>query len=51
MEKITCFRCDKEPEKRLLNGEYWCEQCGKSYSAAEVRAHLFERIKETEQRM
>jgi len=51
MKKIICFRCDKEPEKRLLNGEYWCKQCQRNYSAAEVRDHLFERIKEIERRM
>ncbi len=51
MKEITCFYCDNEPEKRLLNGEYWCEQCRKSFSAAELRAHLIERTKETEQRV
>lgn len=50
IKEINCFRCNKGPEKRLLNGEYWCEECNKSYSAAEVRAHLMESLKETEQR-
>ena len=48
MKDITCIRCDREPEKRLINGEYWCEQCGKSFTEAEVRANLIEKIKEIE---
>lgn len=51
MTEIVCFRCSTKPKKRLLNGEYWCGQCKKSYSAAEARAYFVERIKETEQRM
>ncbi len=51
MTEIVCFRCGKKPIKRLLNGEYWCGQCNKSYSAAETKAYFIERMKETEQRM
>ncbi|MFC1893730.1 tyrosine-type recombinase/integrase [Chloroflexota bacterium] len=51
MTEIVCFRCGNKPIKRLLNGEYWCGQCNKSYSAAEAKAYFIERMKETEQRM
>lgn len=51
LKEPLCFRCGKEPEKRLLNGEYRCSQCGINYTAGETRDFLIEKMTEAQRRM